>query len=66
MEDFKFGQTHTDHMLEIDWSKENGWSAPKVVPYGKFRIHPAATSLHYGLSCFNGLNVLKNRDTDKA
>jgi branched-chain amino acid aminotransferase len=25
---FKYGQHFTDHMLCVDWDKENGWHAP--------------------------------------
>jgi len=53
-------------MLEINYEPKTGWSPPKIVPYGKVRIHPAATSLHYGLSCYNGMNILQNKDTKKT
>ena len=25
---FSFGKHYTDHMLSIDWSKDEGWAAP--------------------------------------
>lgn len=28
-----FGKTFTDHMLEIDWTAEKGWSAPVIKPF---------------------------------
>ncbi len=52
-----FGKTFTDHMLEIDWTKEGGWAAPKISPMGDLAIHPAASSLHYGLQCFEGMKA---------
>lgn len=45
-----FGRQFTDHMLMIDWSLENGWSRPMIVPFGEFHIHPAAKVLNYGVS----------------
>jgi len=54
-EELSFGSTFSDHMLEIDWDHENGWHKPKISPYGALQIDPAATSLHYGLQCFEGM-----------
>ena len=56
--DFVFGRTYTDHMLTIDWSKDKGWQKPQIVPYGPMTIPITATSLHYGISCYEGLNVV--------
>ena len=57
-EDYVFGRFTTDHMLEIDWSIKDGWGQPKIIPYGALKVHVAATSLHYGLSCYEGMNIL--------
>ena len=27
-----FGKTFTDHMLEIEWTKDQGWGTPKISP----------------------------------
>lgn len=54
-EELTFGSTFSDHMLEIDWDVETGWDTPKIIPYGPLQIDPAATSLHYGLQCFEGM-----------
>lgn len=58
-----YGKYFTDHMLTIDWSASNGWDKPKIVPYGPMKIAATATSLHYGISCYEGANILKNRET---
>ena len=47
-EKLKFGATISDHMLMIEWDKENLWGAPRIVPYAELRISPAASCLHYG------------------
>jgi len=56
-EQLKFGKTFSDHMLEIDWSKSSGWSAPKISPYQNFSIDPAASVFHYGIECFEGMKA---------
>jgi hypothetical protein len=48
-ETLKFGATMSDHMLEVDWTAENGWTAPRIIPYQPLKLDPAASSLHYGL-----------------
>lgn len=47
-----FGQTFTDHMLTIKWSKANGWAAPKIEPYGPLALDPSSTVLHYAPTLF--------------
>ncbi len=47
-EELQFGQTISDHMLIIEWDKDNQWSAPKIVPYQDLKISPAASCLNYG------------------
>lgn len=61
-ETLKFGHTFTDHMLEIDYTPENGWEAPRIVPHGPLQIDPAASSLHYGLQCFEGMKAYIDAD----
>ena len=58
-EDLVFGQVFTDHMLEVDWSHDQGWHAPIIKPYGPMQIDPAASVLHYGLECFEGMKAYK-------
>ena len=56
-EELKFGKTFSDHMLEIDWTLKDGWSAPLIRPYGNLSISPAASCLHYALQCFEGMKA---------
>eukprot|EP00903_Cladosiphon_okamuranus_P020178 g18522.t1 len=58
----EFGQTFTDHMLHLDWDLEGGWRAPRISPYGDLAISPAASSLHYGLQCFEGMKAYRDAD----
>ena len=42
-------------MLEIDWDQDQGWLAPQIKPMQNISIHPAASSLHYAIQCFEGM-----------
>ena len=56
-EQLKFGHLMSDHMLTIDWTAEEGWAAPQILPYQPLQLDPAASSLHYGLECFEGMKA---------
>ena len=59
---FNLGEQFTDHMLTIDYQGAcEGWSVPKIIPYGPFKMEPSTTCLHYGISAFEGFSVYKNR-----
>lgn len=57
IKDLKFGHVFSDHMLEVEWTAEAGWHTPEIRPYGNLSISPAASSLHYGLQCFEGMKA---------
>eukprot|EP00501_MAST-03F_sp_TOSAG23-6_P000546 GSMAST32.ASY1.ANO1.567.1 assembled CDS len=59
-ETLQFGKVFTDHMLEVEWNAENGWHTPRIKPYGDMAISPAASALHYGLQCFEGMKAYKD------
>ncbi|PIK48738.1 Branched-chain-amino-acid aminotransferase, mitochondrial, partial [Apostichopus japonicus] len=44
-----FGKNFSDHMFEVQWSKENGWEEPRIAPLHNLSLHPAATSLQYAI-----------------
>lgn len=48
----------TSHMLVVNWTKEDGWEAPKIKPYGDFSLPPTASVLHYGTECFVSLKLM--------
>ena len=58
--EFTFGKLFTDHMLSIEWTKEQGWQAPEIIPYGPIKLATSATSLHYGISVHEGISVVQN------
>jgi branched-chain amino acid aminotransferase len=54
-------------MLSIDYDvRKGGWQNPEIIPFGKFSVPITATSLHYGISCYEGMNIVMNRETGKA
>ncbi|KAK5958918.1 branched-chain-amino-acid transaminase BAT1 PWA37_003594 [Arxiozyma heterogenica] len=54
-----FGQTFTDHMLQIEWTQEKGWASPEIVPYGPLKLDPSAVVFHYGFEAFEGLKAYR-------
>jgi len=57
LEKLKFGETFTDHMLEVDWTTEYGWHSPIIRPFSNLELHPASTCFHYGLEAYEGLKA---------
>ncbi|GMH60560.1 hypothetical protein TrLO_g7878 [Triparma laevis f. longispina] len=54
-EQLAFGKEFSDSMLTIDWTRDGGWGKPVIEEYGDLAISPAATGLHYGIQCFEGM-----------
>lgn len=44
-----FGKCFTDHMFEVEWDKDAGWTRPLISPFHDIPIHPAAKVLHYAI-----------------
>lgn len=57
-----FGKYFADHMLLVDYVKGQGWHAPRIVPYGRLDLEPAAAGLHYGQEMFEGLKAYRMVD----
>ena len=57
-----FGKYFTDHMFIMDYSQDEGWHDARIVPFGRFPIHPASTVLHYGSEIFEGLKAYRKAD----
>jgi len=55
-----FGKEFSDHMLTCDWNSEQGWEAPKIVPFGNLSISPASSALHYAIQLFEGMKAYKD------
>jgi branched-chain amino acid aminotransferase len=61
-ETLQFGVSHTDHILQVNWTQHEGYHAPEIRPYGDFSLSPASSSLHYGLECFEGMKAYVDAD----
>jgi len=56
-----FGRIFSDHMFVADY--QNGqWINPRIEPFERFSIHPAAMVLHYGQAIFEGMKASKSKD----
>lgn len=47
-------------MLAIEWTQEEGWLAPKIVPYQNLSLDPATCVFHYAFECFEGMKAYKD------
>ena len=54
--DMSFGATHTAHMFMVDCDR-GVWDKPKIVPYAPISIDPFNSTLHYSISCFEGMKA---------
>lgn len=61
-EDLVFGRKFTDHMLSIEWNQDDGWLAPKIVPYQNLSLDPATCVFHYAFECFEGMKAYKDKN----
>lgn len=57
-----FGKIFTDHMFIMDYTAGEGWHDARIVPFGRYEIHPASTALHYGSEIFEGLKAYRKAD----
>jgi branched-chain amino acid aminotransferase len=60
-DDIPFGRVFSDHMFVADY-KDGEWHSPRIVPFGRFEMHPAAMVLHYGQAIFEGMKASKSHD----
>ncbi len=59
-----FGKYMTDYMFEIDWTKQDGWVNPRIVPEGPITMEPASVVLHYAQETFEGLKAYRTKNGD--
>jgi branched-chain amino acid aminotransferase len=57
-----FGDIFTDHMFLMDYKSAKGWFNPRIEPYAKISIDPAAMGIHYGQEIFEGLKAYCGED----
>lgn len=61
-EELVFGKTFTDHMIEIEWTAEEGWAAPKISPYHKLALDPSTCVFHYSFELFEGMKAYRDAE----
>jgi branched-chain amino acid aminotransferase len=59
-EQLVFGKTFSDHMVEVEWTKESGWGVPKINPYHPLSLDPATVVFHYSFELFEGMKAYKD------
>jgi branched-chain amino acid aminotransferase len=62
LQDPGFGTTFTEHMVLLDWDREQGWHDPRVVPYGPIPLEPSAAVFHYAQEIFEGMKAYRHAD----
>ena len=62
MADPGFGRIHTDHMVAVRWSVEQGWHDAELTAYAPLELDPSAMVLHYGQAIFEGLKAYRQPD----
>ncbi|MGI6071843.1 MAG: branched-chain amino acid aminotransferase [Lachnospiraceae bacterium] len=60
--DLPFGKIFTDHMFIMNYTEEQGWHDPRIVPYQNLSLSPASMVFHYGQEMFEGLKAYKGSD----
>ncbi|KAL6886414.1 aminotransferase [Trichoderma longibrachiatum] len=63
-ENLVFGKEFTDHMLAIEWTKEDGWLEPRITPYQNLSLDPATCVFHYAFECFEGMKAYRDKNGD--
>ncbi|MBC7372599.1 MAG: branched chain amino acid aminotransferase, partial [Frankiales bacterium] len=62
MADPGFGRVHTDHMVSIRWTADQGWHDATLSAYAPLALDPSAMVLHYGQAIFEGLKAYRQPD----
>ena len=60
-DDLPFGKTFSDHMFVADYH-DGEWQDLRIVPFGRFEIHPSSMVLHYGQAIFEGMKAFKSTE----
>ncbi|MBE6995200.1 MAG: branched-chain amino acid aminotransferase [Ruminococcaceae bacterium] len=57
-----FGKISSDHMFLMDYSVEQGWHDPRIVPYAPFQLDPACVVFHYAQELFEGMKAYRTAE----
>jgi len=56
-----FGRAFSDHMFVADY-KDGQWTDMRIIPFGRFDVHPANIAWHYGQAIFEGMKATISTD----
>jgi branched-chain amino acid aminotransferase len=62
VEQLLFGHYFTDHMFQVEWNNEKGWSTPLITKMHNLEIHPGSKVLHYAVQAFEGAKAYRGYD----
>ena len=57
-----FGRFHSDHMVSLAWTAQQGWHGPRLRPYEALSMDPMSLVLHYAQAVFEGLKAYRHAD----
>jgi branched-chain amino acid aminotransferase len=61
-EEMGFGLFYSDHMFQMEYSVDQGWTDLRIEPYHNFVLDPAAMVFHYGQEAFEGFKAYPTAD----
>lgn len=47
-------------MLSVEWTADQGWHAPRIIPFQNLSLNPATCVFHYAFECFEGMKAYKD------
>ncbi len=56
-----FGQSFSDHMVTIDWTRERGWHGGRLTAYGPLALEPGTQVFHNGQAIFEGFKAYRQQ-----
>lgn len=59
-----FGKIFTDHMFIMNYTEGQGWHDPRIVPFDRISLSPAAMVYHYGQEMFEGLKAYRGENDE--
>ena len=57
-----FGHIFTDHMFIMNYTEGKGWHDPRIVPFQRLSLSPAAMIFHYGQGMFEGMKAYPGKN----
>lgn len=65
-EKLEFGRIFTEHLFEMNYDEEKGWTDPTIRTFESMPLSPATMVFHYGQAVFEGLKAYKTSSGEIA